>query len=272
MKRILQLFILFSTLLILNGCIDVQTHINVNKDGSGTIRETMLLSRETVMMLQSFKSGISDSSKSNNDFDLFKEDELKKKAADYGPGVTYVSGQKISKDGQEGYTVLYKFKDINKLKLNENQVKKSPMEMGSKSKKDKSEYITFHLNRGSIPELVINMPEDKMKSSDETEVEKPDTAAADSGFAQMFYNMMKDFRIALVVHINGNIKSTNATYVNDSDITLLDVKFADLIKDKDKIALLSRSQNQSVDELKTLLKNIPGIKLELNRKIKVKFD
>ena len=126
MKRLLQLSLLISALLILNGCIDVQTRINVNKDGSGTIRETMLLSRETVMMLQGFKSGFGDSAKSKDDIDLFKENELRKKAADYGSGVTYVSGEKISKDGQEGYTVLYKFKDINKLRMNENQVKKFP--------------------------------------------------------------------------------------------------------------------------------------------------
>ena len=57
--------------LLLAGCLQVDTTINVNKDGSGTINEKVLLSKTFVDMMKEFAQAFQDSA-STEEFSLFK--------------------------------------------------------------------------------------------------------------------------------------------------------------------------------------------------------
>ena len=82
MKKIkyLALGAIFFT--FLNGCLQVDTKVNLNSDGSGTIEETVVMKSEVINMMKEFAMAF-DSTKSE-EFNMFNEEELKNKASNYG--------------------------------------------------------------------------------------------------------------------------------------------------------------------------------------------
>ena len=84
--------------------------------------------------------------------------------------------------------------------------------------------------------------------------------------------MMKDFRISIQVEVDGNLVETNATYVDGSTITIMEMSFAELLKDPEQFKKLKSLDEASYEESKELLKDIPGIKIETNEKIEVIFE
>ncbi|MGE5810947.1 MAG: hypothetical protein ACM339_05560 [Ignavibacteria bacterium] len=67
-------------LLIFPGCIEVKTLITVNKDGSGTIEETMVMSEQVVEMMKGFSAAFSSDSTQQQDFNIFDENNLKEQS------------------------------------------------------------------------------------------------------------------------------------------------------------------------------------------------
>ena len=58
--------------LLLTGCLQVETTINVKNDGSGTINEKVLMSKTFVNMIKEFTQAFQDSA-STEEFAFFKE-------------------------------------------------------------------------------------------------------------------------------------------------------------------------------------------------------
>jgi len=272
MKLLINSCLLLFVVLLFSGCLEVQTIVNVNKDGSGTVNEKVLFSKDMVELLSSFNVSDSTDSTGTSKFSFVDEKELKSHASDMGDGVNYVSGKEIKEDGKEGYSVVYSFDDLSKLRINENPNNKMNLSESDTGKSEKKEYLTFNFKQGNPAEILVNMSKKDLNIPSEEKKESKDTVSADNPFAKQFLNMMKDFRISIRLHVNGNIENTNATYVEGSDITLFDIAFKELFKDKDKLDEFSRMNNHSISELKEVLKNIPGIKLELNNPVSVKFD
>lgn len=101
MKIIVQHIAIILALLILPGCFQVDTVIKVNRDGSGTVEETMLVSRKLLTqmseMMQGFAGQDANSSKTKaQPPDIYDPAKLKAKAVEMGRGVTYASGKKSS--------------------------------------------------------------------------------------------------------------------------------------------------------------------------------
>lgn len=111
----LSLFSLTSILFC--GCLEVETTINLNKDGSGTVEEKVLMKKEFVDMMSGFNLKSENGTTKSSRFSLFNPDELKADAAKYGENVQYISGKEIVEKGREGYKAVYKFQNINQLKI-----------------------------------------------------------------------------------------------------------------------------------------------------------
>ncbi|HVO74189.1 MAG TPA: hypothetical protein VMT35_09220, partial [Ignavibacteriaceae bacterium] len=103
MKKIfgysLIIFSLFS-----QGCLEIKTLINVNKDGSGTIEETVIMSEKVIEMMKGFSTAFSSDSTQQPEFNIFDEKNLKERASSFGKGVVYVSGEKIQEETKEGFS------------------------------------------------------------------------------------------------------------------------------------------------------------------------
>ena len=140
--------IIFS--LFLTGCLQVSTTVNLNKDGSGTIEEIFVMKTEVINMMKEFAMAF-DSAKTE-EFNMFNEKELIDKAINYGEGVEYVSGEKITMDNYEGFKAIYSFKDLNKLKLNPSPEDKIPYgaELGEVEKEKSAEdLLKFNFKKGN---------------------------------------------------------------------------------------------------------------------------
>ena len=266
-NKILIGFLILSIAIIFSGCIDVETNLKVNKDGSGTIEETVLISNEVVKMLHEFAGTFGDSTEANS-FKIFDGNELKQKASGYGTGVEYVSGEEIIKDDQQGFRVVYSFKDLNNISLSpdpENQI--SLGEDVEKTEPD-SDQFRFKFIPGDTPKVIISAKINEPKpGSGEMESQDSEITPEDSTFLEM----MKGMKINMNVIFNGEIVSTNSSYKGKNKITLLGIDFGKIISNPEAFKKLNQKNPENFVEFKEIVKDIPGIKLETNYPVSVTF-
>lgn len=88
LKTKTSIYTVITLFIFLAGCIDTETIITVKKDGSGTVKETVLLSNAVTEMIQGITSSFGgDSSAGSSDgFNLLDEEKLKKSAKSMGDG------------------------------------------------------------------------------------------------------------------------------------------------------------------------------------------
>ena len=270
--KILKSMLLYASLtILLAGCLQVETKINVEKDGSGTINEKVLLSRTFVNMMKEFAQAFQDST-STEEFSLFKEDEIKADAKDYGEDVKYVSHELISDDNWEGFEVVYSFNDITKIKIQPDPGSKVGMGDEEGEATADKEYYFFKFKKGDVSELIIDRPPIELNSELE---ENKDTAITseqnDEEMGEEFLKMMEGMKINIAVQVDGKIASTNASYVDGSNITLFQMDFSEMMKDKENFKEFKNKEPKNIEEMKEFLEKFPGMKIEVEKPISVKF-
>ena len=281
MKKIVQKTAIILALLILPGCFQVDTVIKVNRDGSGTVEETMLVSKKLLAqmneMMQGFAGKEGNNEKNKAQFpDIYDPVKLKAKAAEMGSGVTYTSGKKIISDKFVGYQVVYAFTDINKLSLNQNRSEDltAPATIDDGSDK-KPEKVMFRFSKGSPATLTIRQPEDasigKAAKVEKPEVQTTEDKNLTGANVEQFKEMMGGLKFSMTVEVSGNIVQTNATHHEGSRITVMEMDFDKLLENPEQIARLNRLQPKSFEDVRELARNIPGMKVDLNKELVVKF-
>lgn len=296
MKRVVGFLGMALAIVYLTGCVQTDTLVRVKPDGSGTVEETFLMSKEFIQEMQAMMEQLMDrmatddsaAEKMKKGFEVLDENDLKKKAYNMGTGVSYVSSKKLTTNWGEGYHAIYAFADINELKINENpgeNIPEGPIPASPESE-DSEEYIRFRFTKGSPATLIIRTPEAKTNEkvepseepdtieNDEAEVpddpEESDEAEAAMKMEQM-KTMFKEMKIKTAVEVEGSIVSTNAAHREGSKIILMEIDFSRLLKNPEKLSELSRSEPGTIEEAKSLLKDVPGMKIELNKEVKIQF-
>ncbi len=271
MKLCKKLF-LFVLPFFLCGCLEVKQEITVNKDGGGKITETVMISKAMLKQLNDIFSGLgSGKGKKSEKIDIYDKKKLEADAANYGPDVKYVSSKKVSTKTKEGYEVVYAFNDINNLKLNENPGDKGPKTSKDDKSDAKVENITFKFEKGDPATLIVNFPPmakaPKEKKKKGVKKDKEDEKKQIEEAREVF----KDFYIDITIKPEGEIVETNATYRDGNTITILEMDFDELLKDEKQFESFAKKETETVEETKALLKNLPGFKVETNKKVIIKF-
>ena len=273
MKNIKYLFVGFFFMLFLSGCLQVNTTVNLNKDGSGTIEEIVMMKTDVINMMKEFVMAF-DSTK-GEDFNMFNETELKSKESKYGEGVSYVSGEKIIIKGYEGFKAVYAFNDINKVKLNPSPEDKVPFGDDLEQPEDKAvdDILKFNFQKGNPSTLVINFPKPNADEKDLTETENTEIEDSVLNNDQMdkLIEMFDGMKMALSLNINGNIEQTDAAFVDGSKVTLMEIDFAEIIKHKDVLENLQKSKPETMEQFKEAVGDLPGIKIEFKEQVTIKF-
>ena len=89
-----RLVITVVAIFFLAGCFQVSTVVRVNPDGSGTVVETMLLSKKMIAKMNEMMQGFAGESGAKPEpIDMFEPAKLKAQAAGMGEGVTYQIGR-----------------------------------------------------------------------------------------------------------------------------------------------------------------------------------
>jgi len=307
MKHLLRLTVLVAAVFVLMGCVQTDVTINLNPDGSGTVVETVTMAKAVTQQMKATMESMQQqqAEKEGGDteaapVELWKESDIRAEADTMGEGVKFVSMELIDNGDFEGYKATYSFTDINKLLINQNpgsSVPKQEMQEGEEGQegqtgqeeaqepKTKAELITFSMQKGSPSTLIIRQPdESKKKPVAEAREEEPTEEAPavanspemDEGQKEMMKSMMKmmleGMKISISVNVPGKIVSTNATYHDDSHITLMEMDFDKLLASDTDWEKFSEAKPNSVEETKELMKSVPGMKVEQEKEIKVTFE
>ena len=279
MKRYILFLAAVISAVSLTGCLQNETTIHLNKDGSGTlVEETTLGAQMLAMMDQMSAMGGAGADHKDPVAEMFSEEKAKARAAKLGEGVTLEKSEAIEKNGNKGGRSTYHFADINKLKISPSDALKdmSPMAAMAPPKKKPTKPIDFKYADGT---LTIAMPEPKEKP----EGEKPAADAPDDGGplgkgapgAQeiaMMKQMMGDMKMSLKVVIEPGIAETNATNREGNTITLVEMEMGKLFDNPEVMKNFGKIDKHDPAAAIEMMKGIPGIKFEAQKEVTVKVN
>jgi hypothetical protein len=262
-----------------SACLQQEKVIKLNADGSGTIEETLVMGKEVIAQMKQMSDGLGAFLKGKGDapaaapFQVLDEKKLREAAEKMGDGVTLVSARPVTTPTGEGYTAVYAFTDINKVKVEQNPGESIPgganpaMKMANKGKK---EPVKFEFVKGSPATLTVKLPQPKQGDLPK---ERPATPAGGADMAaMMMQQMFKDMKIRLSLEVAGRIVETNAEFKDASRITLVELDFNKVLADPEKFKALTQAQPKTLEEVKALVKGIDGIKAETQPQVTVKFQ
>jgi len=241
-----------------SGCLKSTTTIDLKPDGSGTIVQENAVTAEALAMIKGFAA-----SQNTKDVpqDLFSQEQALKTAETMG--VTFVSGEAIKTASHEGYRALYKFDDITKVKFNLQQGTEAVAGGSSPARPP----FGFTFTRGaSSSVLTIQMPEQAPGGfpgmpKGTSEADKAQATQAMAMMKMMLKGMFVDVSLAL----DGRIIKSNATHVDGSKITLLQMDFDKMVADDAAMQKL-----EAATDLKALA-NVPGLKIATDPKLVIEF-
>ena len=246
--------------LALPSCLQNETTVTLNKDGSGTVvEETFLGAKMLEMMTQFAQPGQPDPVE-----EMFSEEKAKAKTAKMGEGVEYVKTEIIDQDGKKGARTHYRFADINKLKVSpsgavDDMNKDAPG--GEEEEAEKEETVGFTYAEGKLK--VITPPTDfeSMDMGGEG-AENPEMEA-------MMTEMMADMRLTLKLKAAGGIESTDATFTEGDTVTLFDVQVGKMLAQKDQLKKIGETAKTDKDAAKAAFSKLEGIKVETKEDVTV---
>ncbi len=272
MKLLSRSILLAGMAFFFTGCIEMHTSITVKKDGSGLVEENIFIGKEIIKMFTEFAAAFADSTQPQQEFNLFEEDKIKAKTSELGEGVEFVSMKTIKTDEKEGYTAFYKFKDINKIKVNQDPSDEMPMAEPAEDSDAADKLVKFKFIKGKPNKIIFSLPDEKKKDQSAKDDTTTMTVEPDTADFENMVKFMKDMKAKVEIKIDGKIVNTNATHVDGNTITLFDIDFGQLLSDKEKLEQFKKFNPDSFEEVKKLVKDIPGIKVELNKEVFVEFE
>lgn len=271
--KTLGILLLGVATLAVAGCMEIETVVRVKPDGSGTITERLVMSNEIVEMMKEMAP-------EGQPAELYNEQELRDAAPGYGEGVTYVSTKDVKTEFGKGYEASYAFADINKIRVGQDPGDKMPGDGPVEGEDDAGNFTTFTMQPGSPAELVIHWPVDKAesKSVETTETASTDEAPVEQSAEEqeaameMMKMAFKDMRMSMHVEVAGSVVDSNATHLNGSRVTLVDIAFAEFLNSEEAMTKMASNSEQSVADMKEMMALIPGLKMEIEPEVTVRFE
>jgi hypothetical protein len=268
------------------GCLQVDRLVKLNPDGSGTIEESVVISKAFADQMKAMTGGLgalaggdkpADGKPSAPAFNLIDETKLKEAAGKMGEGVSFVSATPVSNASGDGFVAIYAFKDISKVKLSKDMGDTIPQNPGAglsiKAAAAVGEPITFEFTKGAPSSLTVNIPPPELTAKSEPKADEPAAPAGGDEMAMMMMQQMfKDMKISVAIEVAGKIAQTNASNVAGARVTLVEMDFNKVMANPAKFKALSNARPKSIADAEALLKGVEGVKIETQPKVTVKFQ
>lgn len=265
--------------MLLSGCFQIERTVSVKPDGSGTVEEIALLSKELTSMFDNMEGGGEaakgeQEKKSARNRLAEEEKTARAKAAEMGEGVSLLSVTPLKRGDFEGYRVVYRFSDINKLRL---AADATPADQGGNTGK----FNSYQLTRGEQNVLVFR--NGSAKSTPTAAEEGQPAAQPAAGKEQqpedakaaleMLKQMFNGMRIAeRLVVLDGTITESNAAFRSGAEITVMDIDFGKLLETKpEELAKLQSIPQNDKQQLLVAMSKIQGFKVDMNEELRVVF-
>ena len=239
------------------------TVLNVNADGSGTVEHRMLFTKQALAQLRQFAAIGGGRGQA---VDPTSEQQAREMASALGPGVTYVSSTPVTTPTGDGRDAVYAFTDVNQLRVAAQPAAPSGVAIRTQGLSTDAETLTFSLTHAANGNAVlhIHVPEPAIINA------LSSNASTIPQQMPMIKALLAGARIALTVEPSGSLVRTSSPFVEGQRVTLLQVDLDQLLKDPD--ALIARVQAaKTPDEVKLALKDVPGLKMSLEREITIEF-
>ena len=249
LRRAGAAFAALAATLVLPSCFEAHNAVKVNKDGSGTVENKIIMSAQMAGMMNAAAAQEGGDAPKNP---LLDEEKLKAEAKKMGEGVEFVSAKELKfDDGRMGVLATYKFADVTKITVSPGSG--GPGDEGDEAEVNKDEQIQFAFAKGDKPVLTVKMPKKDAPAKDgEGEPaaagepadagENPEDAQAMAMMTQMFQGM----KIGMTVEVDGKVTESSATNRKDSTVTLMEVDFGKMMANPD-FAKKMKSPDQMED-------------------------
>lgn len=272
--KLFPLLLSLAGVLCLTGCFELNSLVTVNKDGSGTIEETVLLSAQLKAMMGAFPQGGDAAVAGGNPAaalgDLIPDKaKAEEQAKTYGEGVTVKSMEEVTlPDGRGGSKVVYAFTDVTKLTYQPGKAK-------AEAAGARQEPVTFALSGN---ELTLQVPQGNQGSPDGPKPSAEDLKKVeelDPAQMAMMKPMFAGMRFAFAVKAAGGIASTDATHVDGDTVTLVEMQMDKLLENAEALKKFARMMNEQGEpdpqKLAEEFKGIEGLKVESKEKVTIKL-
>ncbi len=266
MKRLLLATASIFTALVLPGCLQSETTVHLNKDGSGTLVEQTTLGAQMMAMLEQMSAIGGDKGK-DPVAEMFSAEKAKAKAATLVEGVTFEKVEPLDIKGNKGARTTYRFADINKLKISTGDAMSNMSPMGDQVPvAAKQKPVSFAYSGGT---LTVTLPEPGKLAADAPK--PPDAPEENPQMEAMMKQMLGDMTLSVKLVIEPGIAETDATYRAASTITLVDVQMGKLLEKPDTLKKLNRAPNNNPAAAMELLNGLAGVKMETKKVVTVKL-
>lgn len=267
MKKLIRFMLVALLALSLTGCMYVDTLINVKKDGSGTVEQTILMSKAFTEMMKQMMAAMGSPDDAKQDDTMPDKAELEKSALKMGKGVKFKSVKAVHNKKYDGFKAIYSFRKVSDLLINQNPEGPGPGEGPSAE-----ENIVFKFSsKGKNSTLTIIMPEEKEGEDDAQDDQSQEMANQEEEMDPQMKQMFADMFMRMQVKVAGKIVKSNATHRKGSTITLFEMDFGEMVKNEEKFKEFTKADPKTMKEAQQLMKDMPGIKVEMEKQIKVVY-
>jgi hypothetical protein len=259
----------------LSACFQADVLVRVGPEGSGTVEETFMVRND---IIRGMSETVGDTTGRAPEYledasAVLDEERLREKARRMGKGVRYVRAVPHETEEFSGYRVLYAFDDINTLTLNENPSENLPLPGGPVFGRDGGEeLITFRFSEGPPPVLVVKMPPWAEALTGGEPEKEPGRGSEKAGDDNVTKGLLRGMRMGLRVEVIGRIVKTNASYVEGSRVSLMEMDFSGLLENESALEAFRQADPKTVEEAKRLMKKLLGLRVELEEEIHVVFQ
>lgn len=250
----------------LSSCFQSETIVRLNKDGSGTLTEETVFGAKAIEMLAQLAAFGGDAAKDPL-AEMVSEDKAKARAATLGEGVTFEKVEPTAKDGGKGAKVTYRFADINKLKISPDEAAKGsiPQMPGQPAPATpKSEPILFNYEGGKLSVKIPQPKNDEVPAGEAPPVQEIG-AEEEKQMKELFAGM----RVSVKVVIEPGISASNATYVEDNTITLVDMDFGKMMEKPGALQKMASMGRGNPEKAMEEMKKLDGVKVETKPEVEV---
>jgi hypothetical protein len=266
--------------MLVAGCLNSTTVINVKADGSGTIEQTMLVNKQAMAQLQQMAGALGQGGAPKKG-GLFDEQSMRNAASSLGEGVTFVSATPINTADAEGTRAVYAFTDITKLRMDQKPPTAGGVPAMGMPGGNAPEDLLFRFVKSPAgnPRVTVVFPEAKVdaarKAAQAPQPGQPPTPAGKAGDPMqaaalaMMKPMLNGAKISIVLQPAGRIVKTNSPFVNGQQVTLFEMDLGQLLADE---TVLQKIQGAgSLEDMKAMLKGVKGAKINPDREVSVEF-
>jgi hypothetical protein len=259
--------------LVLAGCIDTNITITVRTDGSGSIERTITVSPQLVELMVGMGVGADADAVQK---EILGSDDLGSEAAAMGTGVTFVSAEPITTEKGSGHRAIYRFTDVTQLRIDQSpaagvDLPSSPTDQGGEA--ETPEIVTFAFTKGTPATLTIMPPQPASAAAQGQAGPPPATGEGEEAeeAMEMIRELYGAMRVRVAVVVQGTITKTDATHVDGSTITLMDLDFSQILSDESVFRKLAGTEARSLAQAQEALKGVPGVKIETRPSVTVSF-